>query len=57
MAAASGFLALPLCLHVAKRWVAALLQGQLDAFDQQIMDLAALVEATCRSASYAASGK
>jgi hypothetical protein len=29
----SPFLALPLCLHVGKRGVSALLQGQLDAFD------------------------
>jgi hypothetical protein len=30
------FLALPLCLHVGKRGVSALLQGQLDAFYEQI---------------------
>ena len=40
----SAFLALPLCLHVGKRGVSALLQGQLDAFDEQIMDFASLVE-------------
>jgi len=40
----SPFLALPLCLQVGKRGVSALLQGQLDAFHEQIMDFAPLVE-------------
>jgi hypothetical protein len=31
-------------LHVGKRGVSALLQGQLDAFQEQIMDFASLVE-------------
>jgi hypothetical protein len=41
-------LAPPLCLHVRKRGVSTLLQGQLDAFDQQIMDFAPLkAKAVC----------
>jgi hypothetical protein len=40
----SAFLALPLGLHVGKRGVSTLLQGQLDAFHEQIMDFASLVE-------------
>ena len=40
----SAFLALPLCLHVGKRGVSALLQDQLDAFHEQIMDFAPFVE-------------
>ena len=40
----SAFLALPLCLHVGKRGVSALLQGQFDALQEQIMDFAPLVE-------------
>jgi hypothetical protein len=41
---ASAFLALPLCLHVGKRGVSTLLQGQLDAFNQQIMDFPPFIE-------------
>jgi hypothetical protein len=41
---ASAFLPLPLCLHVGKRGVSTLLQGQLDALYEQIMDFAPLVE-------------
>jgi hypothetical protein len=41
---ASAFLALPLCLDVAKRRVSALLQGKFDAFHQQVMDFAPLIE-------------
>jgi hypothetical protein len=33
-----------LCLHVGKRRVSTLLQGQLDTFHQQIMDFTPLVE-------------
>jgi hypothetical protein len=44
MAGASAFLALPLCVHVDKRGVSTLLQGQLDAFHQQITDFTPLVE-------------
>src|SRR5215471_13858345 len=40
----SAFLGLPLCLHVGKRGVSALLQGQFDALQEQIMDFAPLVE-------------
>ena len=44
MAADFTFLALPLCLHVGKGGVSALLQGQFDAFHEKIMDFAPLVE-------------
>jgi len=37
-------LALPLCLHFGKRGVSTLLQGQLDAFYEKIMDFAPPVE-------------
>jgi hypothetical protein len=43
-ARASAFLALPLYLHVCKRGVSSLLQGELDAFHEQIMDFAPLIE-------------
>jgi hypothetical protein len=39
-----AFLALPLCLHAGERGVSPFLQGQLDAFNERIMDFAPLVE-------------
>jgi hypothetical protein len=41
---ASPLLALPLALHVGKRGESTLLQSQLDALHEQIMDFAPLVE-------------
>ena len=52
----SGFLALPLCLHVGKLGVSALLQGQLDAFHEQIMNFACLVEGDLPQRSMSAFG-
>jgi hypothetical protein len=40
----SPLLALQLCLHVGKRGVSALLQGQLDTFHEQIMDFPSFVK-------------
>ncbi|MGC2077060.1 MAG: hypothetical protein WA728_13710, partial [Xanthobacteraceae bacterium] len=42
--ATSPFLPLPLGFHLGQRWVSTLLQGQLDAFYEQIMDFAPLFE-------------
>jgi hypothetical protein len=51
---ASAFLPLPLALHVGKRGVSTLTQGQLDAFHEKIMDFAPFIEGDLAAAVPAA---